>query len=62
MGNITHKILVAVSKEASKRGFKTELIYDQNEWWLGIPRVDKGMLFIGRATKIGDIERWMQES
>ncbi len=60
--NITHAILVAISKEATKRGFKAELTFEYNDWWLEISREDKGLPLINHATKIGDIERWMEES
>ncbi len=61
--NMTHGILVAVSKEASKRGFKTALTYSHDEWRLTILRAGRcqGMLIIGHETKISDIEEWMKE-
>ncbi len=57
---ITHKILVAVSKEALKRGLKTDLVYNHGEWSLYM-YVDIGRIRIGRDTKIRDIERWMKK-
>ncbi|MCP3672716.1 MAG: hypothetical protein GY814_20300 [Gammaproteobacteria bacterium] len=59
---MTHKILVAISKEANKRGFKTALTFEYNDWWLEISREGKGIPLINHTTKIGDIERWMEES
>ncbi len=57
--NITHKILVAVSKEAVKRGFKTALTYSHDEWSLYIYK--KGdSIRIDHNTKIRDIEEWMK--
>ncbi len=59
--NMTHKILVAVSKEASKRGFKEARTYNHDEWSLYIYK--KGdCIRIDRNTKIGDIEDWMEET
>ncbi len=58
--NMTHKILVAVSKEANKRGYKTVLNYSYDEWWLTISRAGKGMLIIGNETQISGIEEWME--
>ncbi len=58
--NMTHKILVLISKEANKQGYETVLTYSYDEWWLTISRADKGMLIIGNETQISDIEDWMQ--
>ncbi len=59
--NMTHKILVAISKEAHKRGYKTVLNYSYGDWWLTISRAGKGMLIIGHETQISDIDEWMEE-
>ncbi len=57
--NMTHKILVAVSKEATKRGYFTQIMWDDGEWSLYIHRRGDD-IHIDRNTKIGDIEDWMQ--
>ncbi len=57
--DITHKILVLISKEANKRGYKTALNYSYDDWRLSISRAGTGMLIIGHETQIGDIEDWM---
>ncbi len=58
--NITHKILVLISKEASERGYKTVLNYSYDDWRLTISRAGTGMLIIGRETQISEIEEWMK--
>ncbi len=58
--NMTHKILVAISKEANKRGYKTVLNYSYDDWRLSISRAGTGMLIIGNETKISEIEEWMK--
>ncbi len=65
--NITHKILVLISKEANKRGFKTTLTCDHGEWLLYMSKKDgvrtRRKYYhtrIDRNTKIGDIEEWME--
>ncbi len=59
--DITHGILVAVSKEALKRGFKTEFVCNHGEWSLYIYK--KGdSLRIDRNTRIGALEYWMAET
>ncbi len=58
--DMTHKILVAVSKEALKRGYTTTLTYKYNDWWLKISREGKNIPFINRDTKISEIEDWMK--
>ncbi len=69
--NIPHTILVAVSKEASKRGFKTTLTYDHGDWSLYIYKMGRSTnirqgldhcIRIDHNTKIGDIKDWMKES
>ncbi len=56
--DITHTILVAISREAVNRGFRTTLEYDRGEWSLYI--FGKGSpTWVDRNTKIGDIEAWM---
>ncbi|MCP3675410.1 MAG: hypothetical protein GY829_13175 [Gammaproteobacteria bacterium] len=57
--NMTHTLLVAVSKEANKRGFNTELTYNHDEWVLYIFDKEDSILF-DRNTKISDIEEWME--
>ncbi len=61
--NITHKILVLISKEANKRGYETALTYSYDEWWLTISRAGRcqGMLITGHETHISDIDEWMEE-
>ncbi len=67
--NMTHKILVLISKEANKRGYETVLTYSYDKWWLTISRAGTGtisragtgMLIIGNETQIGDIDEWMGE-
>ncbi|MCP4495058.1 MAG: hypothetical protein GY820_48325 [Gammaproteobacteria bacterium] len=56
--NITHKILVAVSKEAFKRGYFT-FIWNNGEWSLYI-RKPGSYIWIDRDTKISVIEDWMK--
>ncbi|MCP4188860.1 MAG: hypothetical protein GY763_14745 [Gammaproteobacteria bacterium] len=56
--DITHTILVAISREAVNRGFRTTLEYDHGEWSLYI--FGKGSpTWVDRNTKISDIEDWM---
>ncbi len=57
---MTHKILVAISKEAVKQGYTTTLIYEYDNWWLEIWRENKSVRLIDRNTKISDIEEWMK--
>ncbi len=57
--NITHKILVLISKEANKQGFNTELTYNHDEWVLYIFDKEDAILF-DRNTKISDLEDWMK--
>ncbi len=57
---ITHGIIVAISREASERGLKTDLFYDHDEWVLYIYKRGDSMR-IDRNTKIGALEDWMQE-
>ncbi len=59
---MTHKLLVAISKEAVKRGYTTTLAYEHDAWWLEISRTDKGTMDISHDTKIRNIERWMEET
>ncbi len=57
--NITHKILVLISKEATKRGYYTHIICVGGKWELYI--FDKGgAIYFDRNTKISEIEEWMQ--
>ncbi|MCP3674430.1 MAG: hypothetical protein GY829_08185 [Gammaproteobacteria bacterium] len=58
--NMTHKILVAISKEANKQGYTTTLIYEYDDWWLEIGRDNKRVRLIDRDTKISDLEEWME--
>ncbi|MCP4482164.1 MAG: hypothetical protein GY817_05130 [bacterium] len=58
--NMTHKILVLISKEAIKRGYTTTLTYEFAEWWLEIWREDKGTKLIKRTSRISDIEDWLK--
>ncbi len=69
--NITHTILVLISKEALKRGFKTELVCDHGEWVLYTYKMGRSTnlrqgldhcMRIDRNTKIGALEDWMKES
>ncbi len=57
--NMTHKILVAVSKEASKRGFNTALIYNHDKWSLHVYKKGDSIWF-DHNTKISEIEEWMK--
>ncbi len=57
--NMTHKILVAVSKEADKRGYFT-FIWNDGDWSLYIFNYGDS-IWIDRDTKIGEIEDWMKE-
>ncbi len=57
--NMTHQILVAVSKEVSKRGYPTQIMWNDGEWSLYIQR-RRDNLHIDRDTKIRDIEDWME--
>ncbi len=59
--DITHTILVAVSKEATKRGYFTQIMWNDGEWSLYIHRRGDD-IHINRNTKISVIERWMEES
>ncbi len=57
--NITHKILVSISREANKRGFKTTLTCNQDKWSLYI--FDTGdSIRVDQHTKIGVIEDWIE--
>ncbi len=56
--DITHTILVAISREAVNRGFRTTLEYGQGDWSLEGRKADDYM-WIDRNTKIGEIDAWM---
>ncbi len=56
--NMTHKILVAISKEAVKRGLSSTLMCDEGEWSLYIHKPGD-YIWIDRDTKISEIEDWM---
>ncbi len=56
--NMTHTILLAVSKEATKRGYFTQIMWNDGEWSLYIQRRGDD-LRINRDTNISVIEDWM---
>ncbi len=57
--NITHKILVLISKEAHERGYFTQIMCDEGEWSLYIYDTSDS-IWIDRDTKISVIEEWME--
>ncbi len=59
--NMTHKILMAVSKEASKRGYTTTLTYRYDQWWLDVSSGEYVNKIIKRTSSIGALEDWMSE-
>ncbi|MCP4489304.1 MAG: hypothetical protein GY820_18630 [Gammaproteobacteria bacterium] len=59
--DITRKILVLISKEAWKRGYVRQFIWNNGEWSLYISNYGNPIWF-DRDTKISDVEDWMNHN
>ncbi len=60
--NITYDILIAVSKEAHKRGYKTTLTYNHDKWSLYMRKEKGSNIRIDHTAKISDIMDWIRDT